>query len=212
MSKRERIRILIGATINFVVFGLAIFCLCNFVGYVIKGNPDNRFRYFTNITTLTVGLIALPNALLLVISVIRGKMFYSVFFSIVKFIGLAMVSLTFFTVLFIIAPLTSYKSMYQNMRFITHLVIPVLVLVSYLFFEEKFLFMWKISLVGMIPPIIYTIVYGINVALLKTWPDIYKVNEKGIWFVYAMLIVLFNFALIQGLYFLKNYIISKTPK
>lgn len=209
MNKKERLRLLIGAAINLIVFGLAIFCLCNFVGYVIKGNPDNRFRYFTNITTLTAGLIALPNALLLVISAIRGKMIYPVFFSIAKFIGLAMVSLTFFTVLFIIAPLTSYKSMYRNMRFVTHLVIPVLVLVSYFFFEEKTLFMWKISFVGMLPPIIYTIIYGINVALLKTWPDIYKVNEKGIWFVYATLIILFNFVLVQGLYFLKKRIISR---
>ena len=209
MNKKERLRLLIGATINLIVFGLAIFCLCNFVVYVIKGNPDNRFRYFTNITTLTAGLTALPNALLLVISAIRGKMIYPVFFSIAKFIGLAMVSLTFFTVLFIIAPLTSYKSMYKNMRFVTHLVIPVLVLVSYFFFEEKTLFMWKISFVGMLPPIIYTIIYGINVALLKTWPDIYKVNEKGIWFVYATLIILFNFVLVQGLYFLKKHIISR---
>ena len=209
MEKRERVRIIIGAMINIIVFGLSIFCLCNFIGYIIKGSPDNRFRYFTNLSTLTVGSIALVNASLLVLSAIKSKMIYPVFFSIIKFVGLSMITLTFFTVLFFLAPLTSFKEMYQNMRFITHLVIPLLALISHFFFEEKTIFSWKPSLFGLIPPVIYTIVYGINVVWLKTWPDIYKVNTKGIWYVDAIIIVLFNCALVQGLYFLKKLIIKK---
>ena len=211
MKRSERIRIIVGAMINIIVFCLSIYCLTAFIKYAIHGNPDNRFRYFTNISTLTVGFIALPNAVLLVVSAIKGKMIYPTFFSIVKFVGLSMISLTFFTVLCFIAPLSSFKSMYQNMRFITHLVIPLLALISY-FFEEKTIFSWKLSLFGLIPPVIYTIVYGINVVWLKTWPDIYKVNTKGIWYVDAIIIVLFNCVLVQGLYFLKKLIIKKCFK
>ena len=123
-----------------------------------------------------------------------------------------MITLTFFTVLFFLAPLTSFKEMYQNMRFITHLVIPLLAIISYLFFEERFLFTWKVSLVGTVPPVIYAIIYGLNVALFKTWPDIYKVNEKGIWYVFAIITFVFNFVLVQGLYFLKKYIVVKATK
>ena len=212
MGKRERVRIIIGATINIVVFGLAVYCLVAFIKYALNGSPDNKFRYFTNISTLTVGSIALVNASLLVLSAIKSKMIYPVFFSIIKFVGLSMITLTFFTVLFFLAPLTSFKEMYQNMRFITHLVIPLLALISHFFFEEKTIFSWKPSLFGLIPPVIYTIVYGINVVWLKTWPDIYKVNTKGIWYVDAIIIVLFNCALVQGLYFLKKLIIKKCFK
>ena len=212
MKKVERIRLLVGATISIVVFGLTIYCLIAFIKYAVNGSPDNRFRYFTNISALTVGFIALVNAVLLTASAIKGKMVYPLFFSVIKFVGLTMITLTFFTVFCFLAPLTSYKEMYQNMRFITHLVIPLLALVSYFFFEEKTIFSWKLSLLGFVPPIIYTIVYGICVVLLKTWPDIYKVNTKGIWYVFALATVLFNCALVQGLYFLKKLIIKKVFK
>lgn len=212
MKRSERIRIIVGAMINIIVFCLSVYCLTAFIKYAIHGNPDNRFRYFTNISTLTVGFIALPNAVLLVMSAIKGKMIYTTFFSIVKFVGLSMISLTFFTVLCFIAPLTSYKEMYQNMRFITHLVIPLLVIVSYLFFEENVLFNWKLSLIGVVPSVIYTIVYGVNVALLKTWPDIYKVNNNGLWFLFAFITIIFNVAISLGLYFLKKLIVKRLSK
>ena len=212
MEKRERFRIIIGAMINIIVFGLSIFCLCNFIGYIIKGNPDNRFRYFTNLSTITVGLIALPNAVLLLLSAIKGKMLISVFFSVFKYVGLSMIALTFFTVLFFLAPLTSYKEMCHNMRFITHLVIPVLAMISYFFFEESAMFDWRISLIGVAPSVVYTVIYGVNVALLKTWPDIYKVNDNGMWFLFAFITIIFNVAISLGLYFIKKLIVIKLSK
>ncbi|MBO7573668.1 MAG: hypothetical protein J6T25_02695 [Bacilli bacterium] len=212
MKRSERIRIIVGAMINIIVFCLSVYCLSTFIRYAIHGNPDNRFRYFTNISTLTVGFIALPNAVLLVVSAIKGRMIYPTFLSIVKFIGLSMISLTFFTVLCFIAPLSSFKSMYQNMRFITHLVIPILVMASYFFLEEKTMFEWKLSMIGVVPSIIYTAIYGINVVLLKTWDDIYKVNNDGLWFLFASLVVLFNFAICLGLYFAKRALIKKLSK
>ena len=212
MEKRQRVRIIIGAMINIIVFGLSIFCLCNFIGYIIKGSPDNRFRYFTNLSTIMVGLIALPNAILLFLSAIKRKMLISTVFSVFKYVGLSMIALTFFTVLFFIAPLTSYKEMYQNMRFITHLVIPLLVIVSYLFFEENVLFNWKLSLIGVVPSVIYTIVYGVNVPLLKTWPDIYKVNNNGLWFLFAFITIIFNVAISLGLDFLKKLVVKRLSK
>ena len=212
MEKKERIRLITGAVINVAIFGLAVFCLINFLGHLLRSDPDNKFIYFTNMSALSFGIVALPNAFLLLLSAIKGKLIYPVFFSVIKFVSLTMISLTFFTVLCFIAPLTSFKTMYENMRFVTHLVIPLLVLISYFFFEEKVLLPWKLSLFGAIPPIIYTFLYGLNVVLLKTWPDIYKVNEKGIWYVFAIITIIFNFLLVQGLYFLKKAIIKKVLK
>ena len=212
MSKRERIRLIVGAMINIIVFGLFVFCLCNFISYVLKGSPDNRFRYFTNISTITVGLIALPNAVLLILSAIKGKHIYSVVFSVIKFVGLSMIALTFFTVLFVIAPLTSFKSMYEKVRFLTHLVIPVLVMASYFFFEEKTMFEWKLSMIGVVPSLIYTAIYGINVVLLETWPDIYRANNDGLWYLFGFVIIISNFAICLCLYFAKRALLRKFAK
>ena len=209
MDRKERVRLIVGITINIIVFALAVFCLCDFIKYIIRGNSDNRFRYYTNISNLTVGFIAFINAIMFTISLIKGRVIYPKFLSIVKFIGLSMVALTFFTVLFILAPLTSYVEMYRKVRFITHLVIPVLAIVSYLFFEEKSFFEWKFSLLGFLPPVIYAIVYAVNAIFLKTWPDIYKINTQGIWYIYAANICIFGFALAEGLYFLKKAVLKK---
>ena len=59
--------------IDLVVFSLEIYCLTNFLGYLIKGNPDIRFRYYTNISNLFMGLIALTDAIILIITLIQRK-------------------------------------------------------------------------------------------------------------------------------------------
>ena len=209
MKKNERIRLIIGSIINLIIFGLGVFCLCLFISYILRGSKDNRFRYYTNISNVTVGLIALPNAVLLFLSAIKGKMIYPKVLSIIKFMGLGMTTLTFLTVLFILAPLSSYQLMYRDAKFITHLVLPLLAIISYFFFEEKTLFEWKYSFLGFIPPVIYSIVYTINVVALKTWNDFYKINTQGIWFVYMLTIDIFGFAIAEGLYFSKKWINKK---
>ena len=63
--------------IDLVVFSLEIYCLTNFLGYLIKGNPDIRFRYYTNISNLFMGLIALTDAIILIITLIQRKQYFS---------------------------------------------------------------------------------------------------------------------------------------
>lgn len=210
MSKQVKIKLIISAIINIIIFGLEVFCLVVFIKYIIDGNEDNRFRYYTNISNLLVGFIAIINAIVLIKSVIKGELSYPKYLSIIKFAGLSMISLTFFTVLLIIAPLTSFQLMYSDVKFITHLVVPVLAITSYLFLEEKSIFELRISLIGIIPTLLYAIIYIINVVFLKTWPDIYKINTNGLWFIFSPLEVLFGFILLQGLYFLKKTIIKNS--
>ena len=212
MTNKERVRLIIGTAINIVVFVLEVICLCIFIKYVVQGNQDNRFRYFTNISNLTVGAFALPTTILLLMSIIKGKMIYPKYFHIAKFIALTMTSLTFVVVLFALAPLTSLYEMYSNVKFITHLVVPVIAVVSYLFFEDKTEFNWKWSLLGMVPSIIYSVMYGVNVALLKRWPDLYQVNNQGLWYLFSIATVVVAFGVAQGLYFLKRLTIKKAAK
>lgn len=209
MNTKERTRLIVGLIINVIVFGLVIYCLFTFIKFLLRGDPDIRFRYFTNISNLTVGAIALANSVFLTLSLIKGKLIYPKVLSIIKVVGLSMTTLTFFTVLFVIAPLTSYKEMYENVRFITHLVVPILVVVSYLFFEEKTLFAWKYSFFGIIPMIIYGVIYVTNVVFLKTWPDLYQINTHGLWFLFVIVFCISDLVCAQGLYFLKRLVNKK---
>ena len=204
MDTKEKIRIVIGIIINTMVFGLEVYCLSTFIKYLIRGDEDIRFRYFTNISNLTVGLLALVSLVFLLISLFKGKMIYPKVLSVLKLVGITMTTLTFFTVLFVIAPLTSFKEMYGDVRFITHLVTPVLVVIAYLFFEEKTIFEWRFSFLGIVPVVIYEVFYVTNVVFLKTWPDLYKINTRGLWYIFVIVFLLSSYLLALGLYFLKK--------
>ena len=204
LTNKEKIKLLIGAIINIVIFGLEVFCLVIFIKYAVNGNTDIRFRYYTNISNLLVGFIALPNAIFLLISLAKSKIIYPKILSIIKYCALCMIALTFLTVIFILVPLTSFKEMYSDLKFITHLIAPVLALGSYLFLEEKTLFKWKISLLALVPTFIYSVVYITSVVYLKTWPDLYQINKQGLWFIYSPLENIIGFGISQGLYFLKK--------
>ena len=209
MNKNERIRLIIGLVINVIVFCLVMYCLITFIKYLARGDADNRFRYFTNISNLTVGLLALANSVFLTISLIKNKIVFPKILSILKIVGISMTTLTFFTVLFVIAPMTSFTEMYENVRFITHLVVPILVVVSYLFYEEKTLFEWKYSFFGIIPMVIYGCIYIPNVVFLKRWPDLYSINTYGLWYIFVIVFCIADLLIAQGLYFLKRFVNKK---
>ena len=212
MTKGQRIRFIIATVINITIFALAIYCLVLFIKYILNGSEDNRFRYFTNVSNLTVGTLSLVNAVFLIISLIKGEVFYPKAMSIIKYMGLSMTTLTFFTVLFVIAPIAGFPYMYGEVRFITHLVIPLAGMLSYLFLEETTLFEWKYSLLGFVPFFIYSLVYVPNVIFLHTWPDLYHINTYGLWYLLLIAFYAGNFGITQGLYFLKKLINKKVFK
>ena len=212
MDKKEKIRLIIGVILNTIVLIVGIYCISTYFKYLLRNDPDIRFRYFTNLSVITVTTLSIPNIVFLLMSIIKNKMVYPKWFSIIKFIGLSMTTLTFFTVVLIIAPLTSYKEMFENVRFFTHLIIPVLVVVSFLFFEEKTLFEWQYTFLSFIPTGLYSIVYTINVIFLNNWPDLYQINNQGIWYVFELAIDLFGFGLAVGLYFLKKLTTKSNKK
>lgn len=209
MNKKERIRIIIGSIINLAIFAISVYCLTVFIRWLYDQPEDNRFIYFTNVSNLSVGFISLFSGTFLLLSACKGQMILPKFMAIIKYIGLSMTTLTFFTVLFVIAPMTSYPGMYSGVKFFTHLIIPVFAMISYLFFEDKYLFSCKWSLVGLIPFAIYSTIYAISVVGTKTWPDIYQINKNGLWYLFMIAFYVADFAILQGIYFLKKLLVKK---
>ena len=208
MQRSEHIKTIIAVVINVLVFSIMVYCFATLVRSFI--NRNNRFIYFTNISNLLVGLMAIINAVFLLLSVIKNKNCVPYIFSLIKLVLISMTTLTFFTVLFVIGPIDGYPQNYSGRNFFTHLVVPVLSLVSYLFFEEKLKFQWKYSLIALIPFAIYAIVYVINVVALKSWPDLYQINKQGLWYLFLLIFLIADFGIGQGIYFLKRFIDKKT--
>ena len=208
MSRDRRIKYLIASVINTVVFSVIIYVLISLIKSLNNGN--NRFIYFTNISNLLVGLMAIVNIVFLILSLVRNKDCIPFAFSIAKLVLISMTTLTFFTVLLVIAPLNGLEDSYSGRNFFTHVVVPILSLVSYLFLEEKIQFKWKYTFLVLVPFSIYAIVYAINVVALELWPDLYQINKQGLWLLYLIAFLLSDFVLGEGLYFLKIFIDRKS--
>ena len=210
MSKTIRIRFAIAAVINLAVFCIVVGCLFSLIDSY--NNDNNRFIYFTNISNLLVGLISLANVIFLSLSIAKNKIYVRPVFSLIKVIALSMTTLTFFIVLFVIGPLDGYAKNYTGRNFFTHLVVPVLALISYLFFEEKLQSKWKTSILILIPLVIYSILYIVCAIVLHYWPDIYHINKQGLWYLFLLAFLIVDFGIGQGIYFLKKFIDSKSYK
>ena len=207
MQRSERIRTIIAVIINTLVFGIMVYCFISLVKSLLNGN--NRFIYFTNISNLAVGLMALVDVVFLIMSLAKNKDCVPFVFSLIKLVLISMTTLTFFVVLFVIGPINGYPKSYSGRNLFTHLIVPLLSLVSYLFFEEKIRFKWRYSLIALLPFFIYSIVYIINVIVLKSWPDIYQINKQGLWYLFLLGLLIADFGLGQGLYFLKRFVDKK---
>jgi len=209
MDKNEKIKIIIALIINIVVFGLGVFCAIRFIGFSMNGNTDNRFRYFTNVSNLSVAFLSLISAVYLLVSLFKGKNVYPWVLSLLKYLGIVMTTLTFITVVFVLAPISGYYEMYKKEKFITHLIIPVISFVSFIFLEDKIIFKWPISLLANLPLLLYGTIYIVCVVLTKVWPDIYQINKQGLWYLYTIAFIVANFGISQGIYFLKKKVSKK---
>ena len=207
MQRKERIRFIIASVINVAIFGIMVYCLVTLINSYINGK--NRFIYFTNISNLIVGLMSLINAVFLILSVVKNKNCVPQAFTLIKIIAISMTTLTFFTVLLVIGSVDGYIENYSGRNFFTHLIVPLLTLFSYFFFEEKLELKWKYSLCLLMPFVIYSIVYVINVVFLQTWPDLYQINKQGLWYFFLIAFLVADFSLGQGIYFLKRFIDKK---
>ena len=202
----KRVRSILGIVINLAILGMETYCIYTFIDLTSRG-VANRFMYYTNISNTAIGVISLVNLVFLLLLFIKDKE-YPKILSIIKFIGISMMTLTFFVILFTI-PIYGLDRAYGKDKIITHLIAPILVAISYICFEEKTLFKWKYTFLTLVPTTIYVIIYITNVVFLKTWKDIYSVNTKGLWYLFVIIALVSDFALAQGLYFLKKLVNKK---
>ena len=133
-----------------------------------KGKKSLRF--FTILSNLFCAL----SALLLVLS-------SSYWAWLLKYVGTIAVTVTLLTVMFFLGPNMGYKQMLSGKDLYLHLCGPLLAIVSFCFLERRYYLSFLLSLLGILPVIIYGFVYLFEVVILKNWEDFYGYNKDGKW-------------------------------
>ena len=127
-------------------------------------------RFFTILSNLFCAI----SALLLVLS-------SSYWTWLLKYTGTVAVTVTLLTVIFYLGPNMGYKQMFSGKDLYLHLCGPLLAIVSFCFMERWYALSFPLSLLGILPVIIYGFVYLFEVVILKNWEDFYGYNKDGKW-------------------------------
>lgn len=171
--------IIIISTIIIVILGVGKGASDGQVGESIVG--VGYFKPFTIDSNVLMGITSL---LFIIIFLCKKKI--PTWMMLLHYASTISVLLTFLTVVFFLTP-TMYMSggfksalaLYIKDMTFFHVLNPILSLVSFLLLEEKIKLTIKENLIGVIPMFIYSIVYVLNVVILKNWSDFYGFTFGG---------------------------------
>ncbi len=131
-------------------------------------------RYFTNLSNVLCAFSCLAVALMR----LCGAEFLPVL--VFKYAGTVCVAITMLTVLLFLGPLFGYKSLLTGWQLWLHLLAPLLAMISY-FAWDRPAAGWHILLAGLLPELLYGLLYLWKVVLKHCWDDFYGFNRQGRW-------------------------------
>ena len=114
-----------------------------------------------------------------------------------KYIAAAAVAVTFLTVMVFLGPTLGYRSQLEGKGFYYHAAGPLLAVLSFCFLERFHTLGFSLSLLGMLPVVLYGLLYAWKVLLCpkdRRWEDFYGYTRGGHWLlsVCAMLRTIFS--------------------
>ena len=200
----------ISYTINIITVILVIAAsVIMFTGFNLMGikNPllvANRIvmmRYFTVDSNMLVGLASLLFAIEERKKIKDGRRIIPTGFYIFKFVATVAVSVTFLTVFLYLGPASDggIKSMLVNSNLFFHLIIPVLCIFNFTFLERTNKIDKKYILYGLLPTILYSLFYLVNILLhvenskVSTEYDWYWFVQNGLWMAVIIIPVMLIF-------------------
>lgn len=167
---------LIDRLANLFIF---LFTVCAYVQcFLVDGRWDRQaglraLRFFTVLSNLFCAVAALLVALTL------PKIPYGIW--IIKYIATCAVTVTCITVLVFLGPALGYKTLLSGRDFYLHLAGPLLALLTFCFLERQHTLTFKASVLGVLPVLLYGLVYFRKVVVKKEWEDFYGYNKNGRW-------------------------------
>lgn len=216
----EKDRYKVAFIINILIFLLTVFAsIVMFTGFKfmhgiepqLECSAFDMFKFFTVDSNMFMGIVALLFAIQ-EIRFINGKIesIDSIWY-IFKLIATVGVSLTFVTVFAYLGPISKggIMSMLMNSNLFFHLFIPVLSIVSFIFFERTNKLNFKCSFYGPIPMLLYGVFYTTNVLLhiengsVSTKYDWYWFTQNGLWTIVFTIPLMFTVTYIISLFLWK---------
>ena len=164
-------------------------------------NGLRSMRYFTVLSNLLSALAAL----LVALTVSEQGLPFGVW--LLKYVGTAAVTVTFLTVVSFLGPTLGYKSMYKGIDFFFHAAGPLLAVLSFCFMERFHTLSFALSLTGMLPVVLYGILYAWKVLFChesRRWEDFYGYTKGGGWILSAFAMLAGSFLVCVLLRFLYN--------
>ena len=169
---QKKIKISLG--INSIIFILTVFAtVCMMAGIHFMGAETSSltarniavFRFFTVESNILMGIIALVFAIFEIKVLTKKREHIPSKIYILKLIFTVGVVLTMLTTALFLAPTSKngYFSLFTNSNLLYHLVIPLLSLITFVFFEKTDKIKFKYTFAGIIPMFLYGIFYSINI-------------------------------------------------
>lgn len=201
---------------------LAVYC---FIIIIVKGGQGNMevegkegLRYFT----IESNLLCALSCLIVLIYNIRGIGIPKWALKL-KYVGCVSVGVTMVVALAFLGPMVGFDQILGGINLFLHLIMPLLAIFSFILFEGEIQYKnrfgersknrpisLKESLLGIIPTLIYGLLYYYLVLIAGKWEDFYSFNSgmlEGKWYLVYIAIVLLALLLgviIRGFHILCN--------
>lgn len=174
----------IAIILNLFIIGATVYSIYDVASDVMAfGGGKFLFRYFTIDSNLLMSFVA-SAAIFFNISNIRFKKnTMPLWFTLIKFAATCAVTLTFLVVMLFLWRIYGLAMLLEGGNLFMHMITPLVALFLFVFIEKSYRFKLKYFLFGIIPTIIYGIVYIVCVLLVRCWPDFYGFNQNGMWYV-----------------------------
>ena len=164
--------------LNIIIFILVVFSVIStLIGFQFMGemtimmtNNISAFKFFTFDSNILAGIVSLVYIIYVcrIKKKVPGKTFEMPrWFTMLKLASTTGVTLTMMVTVFFLAPTSSkgYFALFMNSNLFFHFVIPMLSVISFIFFEPAEKLSLRQTLTGIIPMFIYSVFYSLNVVL-----------------------------------------------
>lgn len=178
---------------------------------VLEARSMEMFKFFTVDSNILMGIVSLIFVIYEIL-LLKGKIDKipkSIY--IFKLMGTCGVALTFLVVFLYLAWIAEggVLVMIQNSNLFFHLIVPVLSIISFYFFERSDALKFRDTFYGLVPMSIYAIFYVVNILIhmnngkVSYKYDWYFFVQNGVWTIIIVLLI------IIGLTYLSSFILWK---
>lgn len=144
------------------------------IAHFRRNPPRVILRYFTVQSNLFCAAASLATAAARLFGTVPEPLL------LVKYVATVAVAVTFLTVVLFLGPQYGYKLMFSGPDLWLHLVCPLLALVCFFAWDRPRL-TWMAALWGVLPVLLYGLLYLRQVVRVKRWEDFYGFNRDGRW-------------------------------